>query len=359
MAVRKKSKPKPLLFIIIAIILMVVATFAVQSYLKSPVNSKDNNIIEVEIKKGAGVSTIAETLKEKELIKSTTYFKIYVKIHNITNLKASTYQLKKSMSLSDIINTLTTGNNYNPDAIKITFKEGSRITDYITLISNNTNNKKEDVEKVFKDKEYLKELIDKYSILTDEILNTNIYYPLEGYLFPDTYYFNNKEVTTKEIIETMLDEMEKKLSPYSKQIEESTLTIHELLTLASIVEKEGKTNDFANIASVFYNRLNISMKLQSCATSYYGLGLDFTDIGIATSEMMNDNNPYNTYIINGLPVGPISMPSLNAISATISPVETNNLYFISDNEGKTYFFETAKEHANKKEELINTGKWER
>ena len=101
------------------------------------------------------------------------------------------------------------------------------------------------------------------------------------------------------------------------------------------------------------------MKLQSCATSYYGLGLEFTDVGIATAEMMNSKNPYNTYVVPALPVGPISMPSLNAIDAAINPKDTNNLYFISDNEGKTYFFATAKEHADKKNELIAAGKWER
>ena len=357
MAVRKK--PKPLLFVLIALVVVVIATLGTISYLKSPVDSKDDNIIQVEIPANSGISTIAKILKNRNLIKSETYFKIYVKIHNIKNLKASTYDLKKSMSLPSIINILVEGNNYNPNAIKLTFKEGKRVTDYISLIADNTNNTKEEVEKVFADKTYLNELITKYWFLTDEILNSEIYYPLEGYLFPDTYYFNDKDVTVSKIIETMLDEMKNKLNDYKNEINNSQMTTHEILTLASIIEKEGKTGDFKDISSVFHNRLNISMKLQSCATSYYGLGLEFTDVGIATAEMMNSQNPYNTYIVPALPVGPISMPSLNAIEAAINPKNTNNLYFISDNEGKTYFFETAKEHADKKNELIAAGKWER
>ncbi|MCI6899378.1 MAG: endolytic transglycosylase MltG [Tenericutes bacterium] len=357
MAVRKR--PKPLLFVLIALVVVVIVTLGTISYLKSPVDSKDDNIIQVEIPAGSRTTTIAKILKDRNLIKSETYFKVYVKIHNIKNLKASTYDLKKSMSLPSIINTLVEGNNYNPNTIKLTFKEGKRVTDYIALIADNTNNTKEEVEKVFADKKYLNELITKYWFLTDEILNSEIYYPLEGYLFPDTYYFNDKDVTVSKIIETMLDEMKNKLNDYKNKINNSQMTTHEILTLASIIEKEGKTGDFKDISSVFHNRLNISMKLQSCATSYYGLGLEFTDVGIATAEMMNSQNPYNTYIVPALPVGPISMPSLNAIEAAINPKNTNNLYFISDNEGKTYFFETAKEHADKKNELIAAGKWER
>lgn len=357
MAVRKK--PKPLLFILIAILVVIVAFFATTTYLKSPVDSKDNNVIEVEIPSGSGSSAIAKILKENGLIKSEFYFKVYIKTHNITSLKASTYNLKKSMSLLEIINTLVEGNNYNPNSIKLTFKEGKRVTDYIDLIADSTNNSKEKVEQTFSDTTYLNELINKYWFLTEEILNNNIYYPLEGYLFPDTYYFNDKDVEVSKIIETMLDEMDNKLTDYKNQISNSQMSVHEILTLASIIEKEGKTKDFKDISSVFHNRLNISMKLQSCATSYYGLGLDFTDVGIATAEMMNSNNPYNTYKVPALPIGPISMPSLNAIDAAINPASTNNLYFISDNEGKTYFFETAKEHADKKNELIAAGKWER
>ncbi len=354
-----KKKPKPLLFALIAFVAFSIATLGTISYLNSPVDSKDDNIIQIEIPAGSGTSKIAEILKDKKLIKSEVYFKVYVKIHNIKNLKASTYDLKKSMSLSNIINALVEGNNYNQNTIKLTFKEGKRVTDYITLIANNTNNTKEETEKVFSDQAYLKELINTYWFLTDEILNSEIYYPLEGYLFPDTYYFNDKDVTVSKIIETMLDEMENKLDDYKNQINNRQMTVHEILTLASIIEKEGKTSDFKDISSVFHNRLNVSMKLQSCATSYYGLGLEFTDVGIATAEMMSSKNPYNTYVVSALPVGPISMPSLNAINAAINPNDTDNLYFISDNEGKTYFFKTAKEHADKKNELIATGKWER
>lgn len=357
-----KRKAKPLFYIIVVLIMVIIISIialCTWNILASPVDKKSNEEITVTIPQGSGVSQIANILKEEKLIKNTTFFKIYVKINNASSMKASTYKLKRSMSLDKIVEILVEGNNYNPDSIKLTFNEGKRVTDYIGLIVKNTNNTQEKVESTFKDQTYLNTLIKKYWFLTDDILNQNIYYPLEGYLFPDTYYFANKDVEVTTIIETLLDEMDKKLTSYKSNIEASNLSVHEILTLASVIEKEGKTKDFKDISSVFYNRIQIGMQLQSCATSYYGMGLEFSDVGIATTEMMSNKNPYNTYVVSGLPVGPISMPGLNAIDAAINPNETKNLFFISDNEGNTYFFATATEHSKKKEELIRTGKWKR
>ena len=137
------------------------------------------------------------------------------------------------------------------------------------------------------------------------------------------------------------------------------MSIHEIITLASVVEKEGKVKDFKNIASVFVNRLGKNQSLQSCATLYYGMRMDFDMVGIATDKMTMNNNPYNTYMYSGLPVGPISSPSLAAIEATLEPRDTEYYYFLSDNEGVSYFFKTYIEHTNKKQQLINQGKWYR
>ena len=101
------------------------------------------------------------------------------------------------------------------------------------------------------------------------------------------------------------------------------------------------------------------MSLGSCATTYYGMKMEFNEVGIATNEMINDNNPYNTYILTTLPVGPISLPSKEAIEASINPNDTEYLYFLSDSEGTTYFFKTYNEHVNKKNELIKQNKWSR
>ena len=323
------------------------------------VDKNDDSKIEVIIPQGTSKKEVGNILEENGLIRSSNFFSIYIKLFDTKDFKASTYYLSKNMDLKEIISVLENGNSYNPNQIAITFKEGINIRKLATLIQDNTNNSYDDVISTLNDDKYLDELIEKYWFITDNIKNDKLYYSLEGYLFPDTYYFSSKNVTVKEILEKMLDKMGSVLEEYKDKIKNSDLNVHEILTLASIIEKEGKTKDFGKISSVFYNRLKLNMSLGSCATAYYGMGMDFDEVGIATSEMMSNVNDYNTYILKSLPIGPISLPGLNAIVAAIKPDESDNLYFLSDNEGVTYFFKTLQEQTAKKNELIQSGKWQR
>ena len=168
------------------------------------------------------------------------------------------------------------------------------------------------------DKEYIDELIDKYWFLTTR-LKQNIRHALEGYLFPSTYYFENNKVTPKVIIEKMLDQMDFILSKYKEEISASKYSLHEILTLASIIEYEAIfEEDRYMISGVFYNRLNNNMKLQSCATACYAAEVD----GACTPEKVNTikeyENPYNTYQVTGFPPGPINMPGESVIHAALN-----------------------------------------
>ncbi len=323
------------------------------------VDKNDDSKIEVIIPQGTSKKEVGNILEENGLIRSSNFFSIYIKLFDTKDFKASTYYLSKNMDLKEIISVLENGNSYNPNQIAITFKEGINIRKLATLIQDNTNNSYDDVISTLNNDKYLDELIEKYWFITDNIKNDKLYYSLEGYLFPDTYYFSSKNVTVKEILEKMLDKMGSVLEEYKDKIKNSDLNVHEILTLASIIEKEGKTKDFGKISSVFYNRLKLNMSLGSCATAYYGMGMDFDEVGIATSEMMSNVNDYNTYILKSLPIGPISLPGMSAIVAAITPEESDNLYFLSDNEGVTYFFKTLQEQIAKKNELIQSGKWQR
>ena len=326
----------------------------------SPVDAKSTDKIEVVIPKNSTARDVGEILKEKGLIRNVDFFALYIKIFPLKkDIKASTYYLSKSMDLDEILKTITEGNNINTDQIKITFKEGINIKKLAELIEEKTNNKADDVYELLKDYEYLNELIENYWFIDKDIKDDRLYYSLEGYLFPDTYYFVNKDVTVKEIIEKMLKREDEILTPFKDDIAASKYSVRQIIIMASIIEKEGKTRDFDNIASVFYNRISSSMKLESCATLYYGAKKDFSDVGIATSDMINDDNPYNTYMYDGLPVGPISLPSKEAIQAAVKPADTEYLYFLSDNQGVSYFFNTYGEHQAKQQELINAGKWDR
>ena len=351
----KKRKFKPL-FLIIIIVMVIGVLIGGYFFFTGPVNSFDKKDIEVEIKSGTSREGIANILKEKGLIRSTSVFKLYLKVNKITNLKAATYLFNKSMNLEEIVKELEKGSNYNPNRVVLTFREGERITDYAKIIDKKTNNTYDDVINTVKSKEYLNTLISEYWFLTDEILDSDIYYPLEGYLAPETYFFENKEVSVKEIIETMLKQEEKELEKYKDKISSNP---HYYITMASIVELEGTTADnMKTIVSVFENRLNKRMNLGSDVTTYYGLQVAMTSD--LTSEQFASVNGYNTRsttMMGKMPVGPISNPSKEALDASINPDKTDYYYFVADKHGRVYFTKTLQEHNAKVAEIKKNGDW--
>ena len=354
---RKLKKKFKIILVLVAILLIGIATLlGTYCYFKSPV-SNDKKEVSIVIENGSTISDIATLLKKEGLIKNENFFKLYVKLKKVSNVYAAKYYFSPSMNLDEIINTLNEG-GYNENEISITFKEGINMRGIAKLIKENTSNSEDDVYKKLKDEKYLNSIIEKYWFLTDDIKNSKIYYSLEGYLFPDTYRFNSKDVTVEEIFNKMLDQMEKKLNKYKKQIENSKYSVHELITLASITQSEGyNEDDFKNIASVFYNRLKTGMALGSCITSYYGVKKDMTDELL--QKDIDASNPYNTRGNNpvSFPVGPISMPGAKALDATLNPIETSYYFFVSDKNNKLYFTKTLNEHERMITKLQNEGLW--
>ncbi len=351
----KKRKKKPLFYILI-IVLIIGILIGSFFFFTGPVNAFDKKDIEVEIPSGTSREKIGEILKEKGLIRSTNVFKLYLKLNKANNLKAATYILNKSMDLNTIIKELEKGSNYNPNRIIVTFKEGERITSYAKLIENKTNNSYDDVINTIKDKTYLKELINKYWFLTDKILDDNIYYALEGYLAPETYYFDNKDVSVKEIINTMLNQEEKILEKYKDKMIDDP---HYYITMASIVELEGTNSEnMKMIVSVFENRLNKKMNLGSDVTTYYGLQVAMTSD--LTSEQFASVNGYNTRsstMMGKMPVGPICNPGVEAIDASVNHESSDYYYFVADKHGRVYFTKTLNEHNQKVAEIKKNGDW--
>ena len=349
-----KFKPRPLLLVVLlAVILLILGISWV--YLASPVDKNDKKDIEVEITKGISVVKISTILKEEKLIRSKTLFKVYIKLYSNKTLKAGNYMLNRSMSLSEIVEVLEEGSKFDSSTLKLTFKEGQRITDYAKVVADSTNNNYEDVIAIFKDKNYMSELINKYWFLTNNILQDGIYYPLEGYLAPDTYYFKDSDVDPKEIIERMLDEMNKELTEYRVSLGNN---VHYYLTMASIVELEGKTlEDRQNIMGVFNKRISAGMHLGSDVTTYYAFQASMSTK--LTSEQYNTTNPYNTRPTSkvGPPIGPICNPDLTSIQASINPINNNYLYFVADSNGKVYYSRTIDEQNKVIQDLISSGKW--
>lgn len=345
--------------ILLVLLAMIFLGGFIYNYELSPV-SRDSEKVIVEIKEGS-IYSIGDTLYKEGLIRNTLIFKVYVKVNGVNSLKASTYELDKNMSLKEIIKVLEAGNGYNPDEITIIFKEGLNVRKIAKLVEENTNNSYDDFMKLMNDSDFIDKKIDEYWFLTDSIKNSKIYYPLEGYLFPETYAFLNKNVTVEDIVDTMLKEMGKVLEGYKDRIENSEYNIHELMTLASIVELEGASaDDRASVAGVFYNRLHDGWVLGSDVTTYYYLKIDdFKQSLNGNKNLYTCDNAYNTRCTSfvGLPVGPISNPGKESIDAVINYKKHNYYYFVADCNKKTYLNKDATGHYNTIQKLKNEGNW--
>lgn len=340
------------LIIIIAVITVVMMYF---NGIKSV--SKDSVEVLFTVNENETFSTLADDLKKNDLIKSELYYKIYVKLNKPTNLQKGVYTLNKNMSVKQIVNVLGSGSTY-VETIRITFKEGKNMRNYIKLISEKTNITEDAILNKLKDTAYLDKLITKYWFLKADIKNSNLYYSLEGYLYPDTYEFK-KDATIEEIFETMLDNTDSKLKKYESSLLNSKYSIHELMTLASIVELESVGNDRAGVAGVFYNRLNSKMSLGSDVTTYYGAKIEMSERDLTQAEL-NQTNGYNTRVSSmagKLPIGPICNPSILSIDAVLNPTSSNYYYFVADKNKKTYYSKTYNEHLATIQKLKSEGLW--
>ena len=347
--------------ILLLLIIVIVAGFGVDFWYKSeikPIQSNSEKVV-VEIAGGSGISKIASQLEESGLIKNADAFKIYCKLNKRTAMQAGKYELDKNMSVADIINQLEKGNIVD-ETVAITFPEGKNMRWVVSTIAEKTSNSENQIYELLSDEEYLDTLIEKYWFIDDDIKNKDIYYSLEGYLYPDTYIFENKDVDVKTIFEKMLDKMDSVLTSYRDEIKKSNYSVHEILSLASVVELEAKNEeDRTGVADVLINRLNKNMALQSDVTTYYALKIDMSERDLTANELAT-KNPYNTRSItmNGkIPVGPICMVSESSIKAILEHDDTDNLFFVADKNGKVYFSKTNAEHEKKIKELKDSGLW--
>ena len=353
------KKLKLFIFIIICIFILIGLGTSLFFFNLRSVDKNNKNNIDIKIESGMSVDNILNTLKEKELIRNKLFSKIYIKLTNY-NMQAGEYELNKSMSSIDIIKAIANGKVTDKNNIILTFKEGQNIRDYAKIIAKNTNNKESDVFNLLEDTSYIDSLINKYWFLTDDIKSSGIYYPLEGYLFPETYYFENKDVSVKTIFEKLLNQTDKILSKNRNEIESKKLNIHEFMTLASIVELEGKyDNDRSMIAGVFNNRLKSGQNLGSDVTTYYAVKKEMGSDPVLWQSDIDFDSPYNTRLpkmAGKLPIGPISNPGESSINAVINPTNSNYYFFVADcKSGKTVFTTTYNEHIIAVNKIKNSG----
>lgn len=348
--------------IIIAVALLVilgVTGVALYNVYTSPIDKNNSETIRFEVNKFDTFYSLGKKLVSMNLIRSEFVYKAYIKINNPNNLQMGIYSLNKTMNLKEIIDILNGGTTYNPYIVNITIKEGNNIRKIAKIIDEKTDNSYDDVLNKLKDNAYISSLIDKYWFLTDDILNSKIYYPLEGYLFPETYQISSKN-TVEEIFKVLLDQTDTILSKYKDDIEKNKYSIHELVTLSSMLELEaGNAKDRAGVAGVFYNRLKDRWTMGSDVTTYYASKIDDFSYSLTHKELDDCSSSYNTrcksYV--GLPVGPICNPGEESLKATINPTMHNYYYFVADCSGKTYLNTNAAGHKKTINDLKASKNW--
>ena len=338
----------------------------VQSSLQ-PVDASSKQYVTVQIPEGANVQTIGSTLEKSGLIKHGVIFAFYAKYKNYSDLKSGYYNLQKSMSTEDIIHELQKGGTaeaQEPALANLTIPEGYTIDQIAQAVGQLQGDFKEPLTadaflaKV-QDDNFISQEVAKYPSLLESLptKESGVRYRLEGFLFPATYSI--KESTTIEsLIDEMLAAMDKTLAPHYSAIKSKNLTVNELLTIASLVEKEGaKTEDRKLIAGVFYNRLNLGMPLQSNIAILYAQGKLGQNISLADDAGIDTsiNSPYNVYTKPGLMPGPVDSPSQDAIEASINQTKSENLYFVANvTDGKVYYAVTQEEHDRNVAEHVNS-----
>lgn len=338
----------------------------VQSSLQ-PVDADSKQYVTVQIPEGANVQEIGKTLEDAGLIKHGLVFGLYAKYKNYANLKSGYYNLQKSMSTEDIIHELQKGGTaeaQEPVLATLTIPEGYTIDQMAQAVGQLQGDFKEPLTadaflaKV-QDENFISQEVSKYSSLLESLptKESGVRYRLEGFLFPATYSI--KESTTIEsLIDEMLAAMDKTLAPHYSTIKSKNLTVNELLTIASLVEKEGaKTDDRKLIAGVFYNRLNLGMPLQSNIAILYAQGKLGQKISLADDAGIDTSidSPYNVYTNLGLMPGPVDSPSLDAIDSSINQTKSENLYFVADvTDGKVYYASNKEEHDRNVAEHVNS-----
>lgn len=338
---KKRSVVKILGFAMIGIALLTVVLAAVvyawyQDQLK-PVASTSTDHVRVVIKAGTGPDGIGELLDTNHLIKSKVAFEWYIRSSGSENsLQAGTYALSQSMSLPEIVEHIKSGKT---DTFRITFYPGATLEDQ----TSKAEDKKLDVSSVLKRAGYsadeitsaLKKTYD-HPVLKGKPASAD----LEGYVYGETYEFS-ASATVEEVLERTFDEMYRVIEENNLEtaFKKRGLSLYEGITLASIIQREVPSpEDQKLVAGVFYNRLDQDMALGSDVTYQYIA--DKTGVERDT----NLDSPYNTRRYSGLPPGPISAPGESALIATAKPASTNYLYFLSGDDGKTYFGKTEADH---------------
>lgn len=320
----------------IVVCVLILTGFMGYRYLNSAlgaVDATDKKAVTVSIPSGASTSQIADALEKKGVIKSAMVFNYYVKFHNYTNFQAGDFSLSKAENLKSIIAQLRGGGSTDSTGT-VLVKEGETaetIADAVDkLKAKDPSFTKANFIKLLKDQSFFDQLYKKYpKLLKSAKAATGVRYRLEGYLFPATYAVTSGE-SLKALITQMVAKSDSVMSNYYTSIEKQGYTVQEVLTLASLAEREGvSSTDRREIAGVFLNRIDAGMPLQSDISVMYALNTHKTHL---TNKDTSVDSPYNLYVHTGYGPGPFNSPSETSIRAVLSPSDRSKgyLYFVAN-----------------------------
>lgn len=315
-------------------IILVILISAFVTHEIGPYNKNSDKDIVIDIPAGSTVSDISDILYKNKLIKNKTLFKVIVKLSNDSqSIKAGKYLVNQTYSNKDLLQLLVSGKIYS-DGIKVTIPEGSTSKEIVKILENKNIGEKSKYEELINDPS---QFYDKFNFLDENDIQT-----LEGFLYPDTYYFK-KDDSEEMILSTMLSRFSKEYTDdLAKRQKDLNMTLQEVINIASIIEKEAVLDkDRPLIASVFYNRLDIDMPLQSDATIQY---IFDERKKIVTYADLKIDSPYNTYINKGLPPTPIASPGIKSIKAALYPEKTEYLYFVAKLDGGNNYSTNYEDH---------------
>ena len=344
----KKNKGGVLKLIVVILLLVAICVAATLYYFNletSPV-SDNSEQVRFTVAENSTVKDVLADLKANDIIRNDDMAYYYIRLGHPVDFKAGDFYVDKAWELEDIFNHISDSGNIIYDTVTITFIEGEWLKHYADKLAAETDVTAQELLDYWNDENEIRSLMNDYPFLTEEIFNDDARYYLEGYLFPNTYNFY-RETSPEQITRTFLNQTLNVYNEYKTDFDKSELSIHELFTLASIVQYEGTTLDnMKTIASVFYNRLNDGMALQSSVTICYSINIGKDGDWRDCEYNIDYDSPYNTYMYPGLTPGPILNPGINALIATLEPDDTNYYYFIADvcGDGKVYFAENLYEH---------------
>lgn len=363
----KRRKKTPMIQKIAAVILLLlVVTLGAGIFLiydgLQPVTTTSEEVKFI-VEEGSTAKDVTQQLEDEGIIKNADVAYTYIRFLKLTDVKQGIFTLDKSWDLKQMFTYLNDELAATTDQVMVTIIEGDWAKDAASKFEEVTNVTADELLELWNDKDWISSQKDKYPFITDDMFKEGVRIYLEGYLAPNTYYIN-KETTAEEITTTLLDQTLTVYNKYADQIAASGRSIADIYTMASIIQYEAGTNpdDLKTVASVFYNRLEQGMLLQSSVTVCYAIDFDKMTDNWQTCELNPDyDSPYNTYVHEGLTPGPIENPGEAALEAAINPADTNYLYFMAEtceNEdgvvtGTVHYAETVEEHNANVAEYLN------